>query len=247
MTSGSDTTAATANAGTARDLMTAEVLTVPPTMPVEILARLLAERHVSGAPVVDGTTGDLLGLVTEADLIRRLAGEGERPGGVFAALFRNPERMADRYARTHGLIAADVMTRAPLATVAEDTPAAEIARLMEARGVRRVPVLRDGKLVGIVSRADLLRAVLQGPRPAALTGDARIERDIVAMMRKEPWAATYSMSLRVRDGVVEFHGFARSEEVRRALRVLAEQVSGVKGVEDRMEILPAYVYGYGAL
>lgn len=237
-----------AGAPRARDLMTTDVLTVPPGMPVEVLARLLAERHVSGVPVVEGATGALLGLVTEADLLHRLADPGGDRGGFFAALFRDPDRLAERYARAHGTTARDVMTPAPLASVAEDTPAAEIAKVLDARGVRRVPVLRDGKLVGIVSRADLLRAVLQALRPAehGAASDARIEHEIRGRMREEPWADTHWASVQVRDGVVELHGFCRSDAVRRALRVLAEQVAGVRRVEDLMEEMPYDVYAYGA-
>lgn len=232
--------------GTAGALMTANVLTVPPTMPVEALAGLLAERHVSGVPVVNAE-GTLLGLVTEADLIRRLAGAEERPGGFFSTLFGNPERLAESYARTHGLVAADVMTPAPLATVTEDATAAEITRLMEERRVRRVPVLRDGKLIGLVSRADLLRAVLGGAGHGTSLDDARTAEEVRARIRKEPWTDSYWSSVSVKDGVVTLHGFVRSNEVRRGLRVLAAGVPGVQRVEDRMEVLPFYIYGYGGV
>lgn len=241
------TSPASAKAGTAGALMTQNVLTVPPSMPVEALAELLAERHVSGVPVVNAE-GTLLGLVTEADLIRRLAGAEERPGGFFAALFCNPERLADRYARTHGMVAADVMTPAPLAAVTEDATAAEVAQLMEERRVRRVPVLREGKLVGLVSRADLLRAVVGGGTGNGQSrDDARIAQDVRARIRKEPWTDSYWSSTSVKDGVVTLHGFVRSDEVRRGLRVLAAGVPGVQRVVDQMEILPSYVYGYGAV
>ena len=130
----------------ARDLMTTDVLTVPPAMPVEALARLLAERHVSGVPVVDGATGALLGLVTESDLLQRLIGDGGGgSGGFFASLFRDPDRSAERYARAHGATARDVMTPAPLAAVSEDTPAAEIA---EALAVERGAVCLPGSAFG---------------------------------------------------------------------------------------------------
>lgn len=231
---------------TARDLMTRDVLTVPPTMPVEALAKLMADRHVSGLPVVEGEQGALLGIVTEADLIRRVAARGEPPAGWFARVMADPDRWADRYAKSHGVTARDVMTPAPLAAVEEDTPVAEIARLIEQRGVRRVPVLRDGRLVGVVSRADLLRAVLRAPAATAGQGsDERIEADIMARIRREPWNVARWLSVTVKDGTVELHGFCDSDAVRRALRVLIEGVEGVRRVEDRTEALPFYPYVIG--
>src|SRR4051794_13913976 len=106
---------------TARDLMTSDVLTVPPTMPVEMVTKLMAERHVSGLPVVDGRTGALLGIVTESDLVRRVAAMAEPPPGWFARLFGDADRMAERYLKVHGLTANDVMTPIPLAVADENT------------------------------------------------------------------------------------------------------------------------------
>jgi CBS domain-containing protein len=141
----------------ARDLMTAEVITVPPETPFIAIARLLAERGISAVPVVDAEAR-VKGIVTEADLVRRLAGEEDRPVSWFASFFTNEAREADRYARTHGVTAADIMTEA-VVTVGPDTPARPIAQLMEERGIRRVLVVQEGRLKGLVSRADLLRAL----------------------------------------------------------------------------------------
>jgi CBS domain-containing protein len=131
----SEDRAMTAAAPTARDLMTRDVVGVPPETPAAAVARLLAERGISAVPVLDGT-GAVLGVVSEADLIRRLSDdEDERPrGGWLAGLFEDPDAAAARYARAHGATAADVMTR-PVVAVAEDASAARIARLMEERGV----------------------------------------------------------------------------------------------------------------
>jgi putative heme-binding domain-containing protein len=144
---------------TARDLMTADVVTVPPETPVVAMARLLSERGISAVPVMD-REGAVLGIVTEADLIRRLAGEEDKPAGWLSSLFADPGEQAERYARTHGASARDVMTE-DVVTVTEDTTAAHIAHLMEARNIRRVLVVTEGRLRGLVSRADLLRAILE--------------------------------------------------------------------------------------
>jgi CBS domain-containing protein len=226
----------------ARDLMTTSVVTLSPDTPVREVARVLAGRGISGAPVVDAT-GRLLGIVTEGDLIRRLAAPADRPRRWILDLLLPAAGQAARFARAHGRRACDVMTT-DLATVDEDAPVERVANLLEQRRVRRVPVVRDGRLVGIVSRADLLRAVRApaderpaGERPAAeATDDARIHRALLARMREHPWVDPYFTFADVGDGVVTLHGFCRSEEVKRALRVLAEGVPGVK--EVRMDFAP---------
>ncbi|MBU8536945.1 CBS domain-containing protein [Roseomonas tokyonensis] len=220
--------------------MTAEVVTVPPATPVLSIARLLADRGISAVPVLDGT-GRVLGIVTEADLIRRLAGEADHPASWLASLFANAERDAARYARAHGVTAADVMTT-ELVSVGPTTPAAEVAQMMEERSIRRVLVLEGGKLLGIVSRADLLRALVAPQNEALELSDDRVRGAVMAAMRKQPWADTFYTLIDVKDGVVELNGFSRSAEVQRALRVLAENVPGVKGVKDKTTPMPAYLY-----
>jgi CBS domain-containing protein len=229
-----------ANILTARDLMTPDVVSVPPDTAVVAVARLLAERGISAVPVLD-KAGAVLGLVTEADLIRRLAGAEDQPHGWFRNLFADPGEQANRYARTHGATVADIMT-SEVVTVEETAPATHIAHLMEERGIRRVLVVQDGRLRGLVSRADLLRALVSPPAEAADLSDDRIRRAVLAAMRKEPWADTFYTLVEVKDGVVEFHGFMVTEAVKRGLRVLAETVPGVKGVVDLTEPLPPYLY-----
>ncbi|WP_439549704.1 CBS domain-containing protein [Falsiroseomonas sp.] len=224
----------------ARDLMTADVVTVPPSTPVIAIARLLADRGISAVPVVDAE-GRVAGIVTEADLIRRLAGEDDKPVGWLAAMFANPARDAERYARTHGVTAADVMTEGAV-SVDPDTLASVIAHLMEEKGIRRVLVTEGGRLKGLVSRADLLRALVAPAPVEAELSDDRIRRAVMAAMKKEPWADTFYALVDVRDAVVEFHGFSRSAAVQRGLRVLAENVPGVKGVVDNTQPMPVYLF-----
>jgi CBS domain-containing protein len=225
---------------TARDLMTLDVVTVPPQTPVIAVARLLAERGISAVPVID-SAGALKGVVTEADLIRRLAGQEDAPRGWFASLFADPGAEADRYARTHGATAGDIMTE-DVVTVSEAATAPEIAHLMEERRIRRVLVTADGRLRGVVSRADLLRALVAPPPEPGELSDDRIRRAVQAAMRKEPWADTFYTLVEVKNGVVTFHGFARTEAVKRGLRVLAETIPGVTRVDDQTEPMPVYLY-----
>ena len=129
-----------------------------------------------------------------------------------------------------------------LVTVEESTTAGHIAHMMEDRGIRRVLVVQQGRLRGIVSRADLLRALVSPPRVQGELSDDRIRRAVLAAMRKEPWADTFYTMVEVKDGVVEFHGFSRSEAVQRGLRVLAENIPGVKGVTDNTQPMPIYLF-----
>jgi len=224
----------------ARDLMTTEVVTVPPGTPCIAMARLLSERGISAVPVVD-PEGKVLGVVTEADLIRRLAGEDDKPHSWLGSIFSSQAADAERYARTHGVTAADIMTDEPIA-VDPDTLASTVAHLMEEKGIRRVLVTQEGRLKGLVSRADLLRALAAPPVEPGEQPDERIRKAVIAAMRNEPWADTFYTMVDVKDGVVEYHGFSRSAAVQRGLRVLAENVPGVKGVVDSTQPMPTYLY-----
>jgi CBS domain-containing protein len=226
---------------TARDLMTPDVVSVPPETPVLAVARLLSERGISAVPVL-GPAGEVLGVVTEADLIRRLAGEEDAKPGWFASLFVDPATEAERYAKTHGVRAKDIMSEMVL-TVGENDTAAHIALLMEDRNISRDFVVTEGRLRGIVSRADLLRALVSPPHEEAELSDERVRRAVMAAMKKEPWTDTFYTMVEVKDGTVTFHGFRRSDAVQKALRVLAENVPGVKAVVDDTQPMPVFIYG----
>jgi CBS domain-containing protein len=223
----------------ARDLMSTTLVVVPPEMPATSVAELLSARGISAVPVVDAD-GAPVGIVTEGDLIRRLADEPPGPLAWFLHLIRHPTQLAEHFVKAHGATARDVMTT-DLITVGEDAPVEEIARLMEERRIRRVPVVREGRLVGIVSRADLLRAILRPgttQQPAAIREDAAVLRAVLAAMREQPWVDTFWTYPAVRDGVVSLHGFARSDVVREGLRLLIQEIPGVKKVEDCMSPMP---------
>lgn len=219
----------------ARDLMTAEVVTSPPETPVMALVRLFTDRGVSAVPITDAS-GTLLGIVTERDLIRRLADEDERPTGWLARLTDRPNARAERYARSHGTTAREVMTDR-VVTVPPDATANHIAHLMEQHGIRRVVVAEQGRLLGMVTRTDLLRALVADQPPEGEVSDERIRSAILAAMQRESWADTLHVTVDVRGGEVEFYGFSRSASVQRALRVLAENVPGVSKVTDNTQQL----------
>ena len=223
----------------ARDLMSTNLAVVPPEMPVAAVAELLAARGISAVPVVDAS-GAPVGIVTEGDLIRRLAEQPRGPLEWFLDLFGDTKPMIARYAKAHGKTARDVMSK-EMVTVGEAAPVEEIARLMEANGIRRVPVVKDGKLVGLVSRADLLRAVLRQPDTAVAQGagdDRAVLRAVIEAMREQPWTDSFWVYPNVTGGVVTLYGYARSQTMREGLRVLVQDVPGVKGVVDSMEDMP---------
>jgi CBS domain-containing protein len=227
----------------ARDIMTTDPVTVPPDMPLEAVATLMAERHVSGLPVLDAD-GRLAGLVTDGDLMRRLSAKEDKPASFLAALLGATADQAMAYARAHGRRVRDVMST-DLATVPEDATVEEVAHILETRRIRRVPVVRDGRLVGVVSRADLLRAVMApvGSGAEAEASDPRIRRAIYAAMREQPWISTRYVFPLVKDGVVTFHGFLGAQQAMTALRVLAEGVPGVKQVVFDTTPPPALMLG----
>ena len=163
--------------------------------------------------------------------MRRLSAKEDKPASFFAALLGANADQAMAYARAHGRRVRDVMST-NLATVAEDATVEEVAHILETKRIRRVPVLREGKLAGVVSRADLLRAVMApvSSGAEAEASDPRIRREIFAAMHEQPWISTRFVFPMVKDGVVTFHGFLAGQEAMTALRVLAEGVAGVKEV-----------------
>ena len=228
----------------AKDVMTTKVVTVEPDARVEHIAALLLERHISGVPVVDAG-GHLLGIVTEGDLMRRPDIGTERHRGWWLRLFGDERERASEYARAHGSRAADVMTR-NLVTVGEDTPVAEIARLLEEHRIKRVPVVRDGKVVGIVSRANLLHSLAARPVPAPAErwiDDRAIRDGVLSALDHEGMTARGPLNVTVSHGVVELWGLVESEEERLAIRIAAQNVPGVVTVKDNLGRIRPWLWG----
>lgn len=215
----------------ARDIMTRNVITASPDTRVADIARLLAERHVSGVPVVDG--GKVVGIVSEGDLVRRSEIGTDRHGGSWWLRLFRTETPID-FVRAHGQKARDIMT-ARVVSVGEDTPVNEIADIFESKHIKRVPVISGGKLVGIVSRANLVRAIASAGEKAvtpAKASDREIRDRLIKTLEAQQWWNKYTASINVADGVVHYWGLAGSDDDRRAARVAAEEIPGVKGIED---------------
>ncbi len=223
----------------ARDVMTTAVATVSPDTPVPEIATLLLDRHISAVPVVD-TDNQILGIVSEGDLIHRAESDTERRRSWWLDLLTGAEERAREYVRTHGRRAADVMTR-DVVTVGEDAALGEVAELLERRRIKRVPVVRDGRLVGIISRADLLRGLAAGraTAQAPVTADDRaIREQLLRELDAQGLVPTRHVSVVVTDGVVHLWGLVDSPEQARAVRIAAETIPGVRAVEDHLVILP---------
>ena len=227
----------------AKDVMTADVITVASDAPIHAVAEILVTQGVSGVPVVENDV--LVGIVTEGDLLHRAEiGTAARPLSWWSRLFKNKAQLAAAYSREHSSRVVDVMTKS-VVTVDESTPIADIADLLAQRGIRRVPVTRHGKVVGIVSRANIVRALAVTanlPRSASKADDETIRQQILLALHEEAWPSASTPNFTVKNGVVSFWGTVASDAERNALRVLCENVPGVLKVEDHGMILsfPAF-------
>jgi CBS domain-containing protein len=225
---------------TASDVMTSTVVTVSPETLVPEVARLLQEHRISGVPVVDAD-GTVIGIVSEGDLIGHAGAIGEQRRSWWLRLLTGDDALARDYAKTHARSAREVMTTQVVA-VPETASLADIARQMDKHGIKRVPVVRDGRLVGIVSRGNLLQALAATDVSKPVSADDRTIRErLTAELQAQPWAHMMTKNIVVENGVVHLFGFVRSEQERSALRVAAENVPGVVRVEDRMVRRPTTI------
>jgi CBS domain-containing protein len=221
----------------AADVMTLGAATIRPEAPIEEAARLMLEQRVSGLPVVNDR-GQLAGIVTEGDLLRRQAsGAGQaRPRWLELVVGREPSDGGPRLARLATV--ADVMTR-PAISVREDTPVQEVAEILECHGIKRVPVVKDGKVTGIVSRADLLRGLarLAENMPDARAADRVLRQRVLDALAQAPTEGWRSLNVTVRDGDVELRGATADSALHKRLLAAARGVAGVKEVEDRIVVV----------
>jgi CBS domain-containing protein len=217
----------------AADVMTPDPVCVSPDASINDAIQLMLERKFSGLPVVDAG-GSLVGIVTEGDLLRRTETGTQRKRTRWIEFLMGP-RLASEYVQTSGRKVGDVMT-AEVRSVTEDAPLEEIVHLMERHQINRVLVVRDGKLVGIVTRANLLHALATvaaetKPGPAS---DTSIRERLYAELKSQPWAPVGLINVVVRNGVVHLSGTLLDERHRGAIRVAAENIPGVKAVEDHL-------------
>jgi CBS domain-containing protein len=222
--------------------MTPAVISVDPDTTVQDLAKLLSERGISGAPVVDAG-GRMVGIVSEGDLLHRTELGTERRGEPRSSwwLEQFASGLARDYVKSHGRTVKDIMTRDVVA-VAEDTELADVARVLETNRIKRVPVMRGDKIVGIVSRANLVRALgaISAPASGAIEDDRAIRQRLLAELRQQQWAVrVWAQDVIVRSGVVHlWFGSDEPEEKRQAIRIAAENIPGVQRTEVHVVPVP---------
>jgi CBS domain-containing protein len=221
----------------ARDLMVSPVVTVQPSASVKEVAKLLLEQGISAVPVVD-EKGKLVGVVSEGDLLHRSEIGSERRRSWWLLGLTDEETLAAEYVKAHARKVADVMTRKVI-TAAPDASLRELATLMEANAIKRVPIIEGDRLVGIVSRANLVRAFASvQPASEIELSDANIRGQFLAHLQNQAWARPWLLNIMVRNGVVDLWGVARSDAERRAVRIAAESIDGVRAVNDNLVIRP---------
>lgn len=216
----------------ARDVMTTAVRTVSPETDVGEIARLLLDSHISAVPVLTGD-GSLVGIVSEGDLMHRAEAGTRRRPSWWLRLLATPEEPAVRYLREFGRHARDVMST-NLITVEPDTPLTDIAALLEKHHIKRVPVMDAGRLVGIVSRANLLRGVATWTRPSGVHIDDAALRTTLLAALEEAELPMHLINITVTAGVVEFWGVVDSMVQIEAARATAEAAAGVVRLENHL-------------
>ena len=226
----------------AKDVMTTNVVTVETGTEVREIAGLLLKHRISAVPVIDAEQR-VLGIVSEGDLMRRAENDTERRHSWWLEEFFSTRDNADEYIKTHGRKAGDIMTRKVVA-VTEETPLYEIARLLEKHHVKRVPVTKDGRLVGIVSRANLLHGL--AAKGAEITGpsssdDQTIRQKLLDTMLNEAALDTSLINVIVNDGVVQLWGVVRNATEKQAAQVAAENVPGVKTIDNYLGRVPNWM------
>lgn len=221
----------------AHDVMVSPVITVKPNASVREVAKIFIDRRISAVPVVDDQ-GRLVGIISEGDLLHRSEAGTERKRSSWLLLLTGNDTLAAEYVRAHARKVADVMTRNVI-TAAPDTPLHEIASLLEKNAIKRVPIVKDGQVVGLVSRANLIQAVATARKELEIPlSDATVRNQLQSRLRAQPWAHTSLLNVTVNGGVVDLWGLANSDAERKAIRVAAESEPGVRAVNDHLIVRP---------
>jgi len=217
----------------ARDVMVSPVITVKSSATVQDVAKILLEKRISAVPVVDDQ-GKLVGIVSEGDLLHRAEVGTEKRRSWWLRGFIGDETLAAEYVKAHARKVADVMT-SQIISAGPDSPLHEIAALMEKNAIKRVPIVKDGYPVGLVSRANFVQLVASSQKLLDIPVSDLVIRDkIMAALKAEAWSHTGLLNVTVNNSVVDLWGIAGSEAERKAIRVVAETTPGVLLVNDNM-------------
>jgi CBS-domain-containing membrane protein len=218
----------------AADVMVSNVITVGVNASIGEVAAILVNNHISGAPVV-GDKGELVGIVSEGDLIRRPEIGTTKRRTWWLELLSNERASASEYIKSHSRKIADVMTR-DVITASPDTPLGEIATLLERNRIKRVPIVEGGKIVGIVSRANIVQALASATKKLSsltIPDDSELRKKVLSRLAAEPWRPTM-LTVTVQDGTVDLWRLVQSDEQKKAARLAAELTPGVRAVVDNI-------------
>lgn len=218
----------------AKDVMSRNIIYVDPDATVLHAARLMLQHHISGLPVID-KVGALVGILSEGDFLRRGETRTEHRRSRWLEFLMGPGKIASEYTHSHGSKVSEVMT-SDVCTASESASLEEIVELMERHRIKRVPITRDKKMIGIITRSNLMHAMVSLARsvPKSAKDDVTIREKLLSEMRKQEWAPVSMTNVVVHDGVVELWGAIIDERQREALKVAAENVPGVKAVKDHL-------------
>ena len=219
------------------DIMTQEVISIAPDASVAAAATLMLEQHISGLPVINAAHA-LVGILTEGDLLRRteIATDKRRPRWLEIIVGQNT--LANEYIHSHGRKVSEVMTK-DVVVATEDMPLDKAVDLMERRRVKRLPVVREGRVVGILGRANLLHALAASPPEAAHADDKTIQSQIEKELSKKRWNPKFPHCV-VKDGTVDVWGYVTSKAQRDAIHVAIRNVPGVKKMRDHLAWVDPY-------
>lgn len=227
----------------AADIMTRTVITATPKTEVREIVDLMMQNRISAVPVVDDA-GRVIGMVSEGDLMRRVENDTDRRDSWWLSALFSARNDVDAYVKSRGRRAEDIMTRNPI-TISEDTPLYKIAQTLEKKHIKRVPVVTGGKLVGIVSRSNLLQGFSTMQKDAAAAADDKTIRNaIVKEMEDKLDISGNSTNVVVVDGVVTLWGLVQSEAQKKAAAIAAENTAGVKEVHNNLGVSPTQIGSY---
>jgi len=225
----------------ARDVMVAPVITASPHASVKSVAETFLRHQISAVPVVDDK-GKVVGMISEGDLLHRAETRTERRRPWWLRAFISSDALANEYTKAHARNVADVMVK-QVVTASPETPLHELAALLEKHSIKRVPIVENGQLVGIVSRANLVQALASAGRGLEIPlSDSTIRGKLLSHLSTQPWAYTALLNVTVNGGVVDLWGLVRSESERQAIRVAAEATAGVRAVNDNTRLWPVGAY-----
>lgn len=217
----------------AKDIMTRNVITTTPTMSVRNAALLLRANDISGLPVI-GDSGEVCGILTEGDLLRRV---GDNWASSAKHMFEHDDRHGlNTYIQIYGWSVGEAMHREVI-SVTPETDVGRIGNLMLSHKIKRVPVISNRRLVGIVSRCDLINLVIDAPDRHVAKGDDAMQLAIKTRLAADLGIGSDKVDVIVKDGQVQIRGILESDIQQKAIRTLVEGIRGINGYVDRTTLL----------